>query len=316
MKEIPFQADGLFISPHQFESRDQIMDKLSVPETHTVFSYESATEFLKEAQALSRESHIGVEEAVYEPKTQYPDLPLCVLLATDMHYGSIGTDYNLLESHLSIVQNTPNFSMITNGDHIDNFNATGKLASAMFENPLPPSLQTKAFIERIKRIDQLDKLGVMSFGNHEGFLNPAGYDWLETFAVGMKASIFTKGGLLHILYGEQHYMIALTHKFWGSSKLNPTNACKRFMDFEYPHADIAFLGHTHQAEALYFEKSGKKKIGVIGGTYKILDDRWAAQQGIGRHPGTGGMCVALYPHEKRMVLADIETLQEFVQQRA
>jgi predicted phosphodiesterase len=279
--------EGLFYTPEEnsFKDRKEIMDL-----TRPCYLYDRATEALKRAQEVCKEASIGVSEAVWTPETTYPDKPLAVLLATDIHYGSIHTDYDLLDKHLNIVENTPNFSMISNGDNVDNFNVTGKWATGVYENPLSPQFQTKAFLDRLKRIDAQGRLGVMSFGNHDNFMANSGYDWLETFAQGMKASIFTSGGLLHILYGKQHYEIALTHKYWGVSKLNPTNSVKRFLDFEYSQADVVFLGHTHQSELITFERGGHEVIGCIGGTYK-LDDTYARQNGIGGRAGHPGITV-------------------------
>ena len=104
--------------------------------------------------------------------------------------------------------------------------------------------------------------------------------------------------------------MAMTHKYWGYSKLNPTNATKRFLEHEYPTADISFLGHTHQSEGLQFERSGIERIGVIGGTYKD-EDVWARKKGIGGRSGSPGWVVMLYPDRKQMQLyKDVEIAQQ------
>jgi len=304
------KENGLFYGPTEDSFR--FLQK-GVPVEPASTLYEHAVDVLKSAQALSRESSIGVTEADWTPVVSDPDKPLAILLATDIHFGGIHTDYDLLGKHLDIVEDTPNFSMVTNGDDVDNFTVTGKWATGTYENPLPPQLQTKAMIERLQRIDKKDKLGAMSFGNHNNFLFSSGYDWLETFAQDMKASIFTSGGLLHIHYGNQDYDLAMTHKYWGNSKLNPTNSCKRFLEHEHPNADIVFLGHTHQSELLRFERAGKERIGVIGGTYK-LEDSWARQNGIGGRAGHPGITVLLYPKEHKIVaFKNIEDAKTFME---
>jgi len=285
---------GLYGVDGSFRSDDQIKRETSHP------LFDAATQFLKDAQRIKREYDIGVKEAVWTPEVEDPRKPLTILLATDIHYGAVGTDYDLLQKHIDIVEHTPNTTLVTNGDHVDNFNTTGKWAEGMYENALPPQRQTAAFIERLRNLDSKKKLGVMSFGNHDMFGNVAGYDWFNTFARNLTAPVFTSGGLLHILYGSQHYQLALTHRYWGNSKLNPSNVCKRFMEHEYPDADIIFLGHTHQSELLTFERGGKERIAVIGGTYKVEDD-WARQHGIGGRSGQAGICVKLYPNERKMI---------------
>jgi len=264
------------------------------------FIYREATDLLMRAQAFKKETKIGGDEATFSPEPEYPELPIAILLATDIHYGSIRTDYPLLEKHLSTVENTPNMYMVSNGDEVDNFNAIF-FATGQFENPLPPQLQSLAIVERLKQLGEKKKLAAISFGNHNDFMEDSGYTWLQTFGEQLNTNIFPSGGFLHILHGDEHYGLAMTHTYWGKSKLNPTNANKRFMDFEYPQADIAFLGHTHQSEVTMFEKGGKERLAVIGGTYKLEKDEWAAKRGIGMRSGQPGHVVFLYPEDHRMV---------------
>lgn len=285
---------GLYMTDGSFRSQKQIQEE----NIHTLFDV--STQFLKDAQRIRSEYEIGVKEAVWEPQVDDISKPITILLATDIHYGAVGTDYDLIQKHFEMVENTPNTFMVTNGDHIDNFNTTGKWASGVYENALPPQRQTAAFMERLRALDQKNKLGVMSFGNHDMFGNVTGYDWFNTFARDMNAPVFTSGGMLHIVLGNQHYQLALTHKYWGVSKLNPTNVCKRFMEHEYPDADVIFLGHTHQSELLTFERGGKERVAVIGGTYKV-EDSWARQNGIGGRSGEAGICIKLFPNERKII---------------
>jgi len=261
--------------------------------------YKRATALLQEAQSFRHSVEKGVTEATFSPKVEYPSLPIAILLATDIHYGSIGTNYDLLESHLGIVEDTPNFYMVSNGDEVDNFNAIF-FSSGTFENPLPPQLQSLAIIDRLTQLDEEGKLGAISFGNHNDFMSEAGYTWLETFGRKFRAPVFTRGGILTIEHGQQDYKLGITHRYWGASKLNPTNMPKRFMEYEYPEADISFLGHYHQSEILQGDKAGREKIWNIGGTYKERDD-WSRTKGISGRSGQPGHTVLLYPDEKKMV---------------
>jgi predicted phosphodiesterase len=284
---------GIFINPHEFRSREDILRRKETP------YFDHAIDIFQQVQKLDREEKVGVQEAIWNVKLDDPNKPMRILMATDLHYGSINTDYDLLKKHLDIVENTPNTFIVTNGDHVDNFNTVGKWATGVYENPISPMLQMKSFISKIEQLDRKGKIGVMSFGNHDNFIDMTGYDWLESFASHLATPLFTSGGLLHIMVGNQRYDLALTHKYWGNSKLNPTNVCKRFMEHEYPDADIIFLGHTHQSEVLHFERGGKERVGIIGGTYK-LNDVWARQNGIGGRAGQPGVGVMLSPTERRM----------------
>jgi len=315
------QKLGLY-TPDGFETVDQIIEKGLKREkkpflqefVHGAASlFDRATELLQETQQFMGETTLNDKEAIWRVNAENPNAPIGILLATDIHYGSVKSDYELLKEHLDLIENTPNFFIVTNGDHVDNFNITGKWATGVYENPLPPQIQTKAFIEKLEDLDRKGKLGVMSFGNHDDFGSVTGYDWFDTFCTNLRAPVFKTGGLLHILHGKEQYNLALTHMYWGNSKLNPTNAAKRFWEHEYPEADIVFLGHTHQSEMLHWERGGKDRIAVIGGTYKTEDD-YARKRGIGGRGGSPGMCVVLYPNERRIVgFKDIHDAVNFVQ---
>jgi hypothetical protein len=109
----------------------------------------------------------------------------------------------------------------------------------------------------------------------------------------------TTGGVVHLELGNAKYDIAVTHKYWGVSKLNPTNAAKRFMEYEYPNADVVLLGHTHTSEMLEFERGGKPRIAAIGGTFKLYEE-YAAKHGIGGRAGFPGISVSFWGNEQEM----------------
>lgn len=274
--------------------------------------FDEAARILKEARHLEEKRDIGQREATWIPGLEYPNQPLMLMLMTDTHFGSTKTNIELLQEHLDILANTPNFYMVHNGDDVDNFNATGKWASGMMENPLPPQTASRAWCEAMGYLDTKGKIGVMSFGNHNDFGWKAGQDWYDSFLSEMECPIFTTGGLLHIMSGAQRYDLALTHMYWGVSKLNPTNATKRFLEHEYPMADILFLGHTHQSEGLHFERGGKDRVAVIGGTYKD-SDTYARKRGISGRSGSPGWVVALWPNERRLQLfKDVNVARDFL----
>ena len=150
-------------------------------------------------------------------------------------------------------------------------------------------------------MDDEDKIVAMGFGNHNQWLRGVGYKFENTWLQGFKAPVLNCGGVVTIKYGSQEYKVAISHMHWGSSKLNPTNACKRMLEHDYPEADIAFLGHTHQKEALQFTRAGQNKVAVIGGTYKT-EDEFGSEHGLGNCRGNlGGITLALFPDTKKIV---------------
>lgn len=205
------------------------------------WDFSQADQILYLSRELKDQFEVGQKEATFVAQPEYPNVPIVISLMTDTHYGALNANTRLLNEHLDVIAETPNFFMVHNGDHTDNFNATGKWASGMSEDPLPQQIASRAWAAKLKLLDDIGKIAALGFGNHDDFGLNAGQDYHESFLSQFRCPIFTSGGLLHIIYGSQQYDLAMTHMYWGTSKLNPTNANKRFMDFEYPNADISFL---------------------------------------------------------------------------
>ncbi len=202
---------GLFYPDGSFKSDDEIRREFAQRKI-----FDEATEFLQHAQRLEGRFEVGVKEATFHPLPEYPKAPIAIWHATDIHYGSIRTNYDLLQRHLRILEETPNFYVLFNGDDVDNFNIINASATGVYEDPLMPQRQTQAWMAKIEELGKRGKIGVMSFGNHNNMMLKAGYDWLESFARNLRVNVFTSGGLLHLLHGEQHYPIAITHMYWGN----------------------------------------------------------------------------------------------------
>jgi len=232
---------------------------------------------------------------------------------SDMHYGSVRSDYDLMEKNLDTVEDTPNFKMVTNGDMADVFNVIGKWATGTYENPLPPELQTYALLDRLVALDKKKKIGAFSYGNHEDGMYGSGYEWFNVFGDKFKnAAVFPTGGRLNIKVGKQDYQIGMTHRYWGYSKINPLNVCRNFLFYEHPEADIILMAHSHQSAMGTFEYAGKDRLFILGGTYKT-DDSYARKQGFGGRGGRPGYSFALDPKEHRVEgFAYMENAQQYI----
>lgn len=275
-------------------------------------SFKEVTGFLQKAANIVKELRLGQNEATWHPYPDYPNVPIAILLASDMHYGSVHTDYDTLLKHFKIVEDTPNFYMMTNGDHVDNF-SPAVYPSGMTENPLPPSVQINAFFQKMLMLDRRSKLGLISQGNHDNFVEAAGLDFWQSFLGDISAPVFDKGGIINIMT-PQHYRMVVSHMYWGRSKINITNAPKRLLEFEgRGTCDIAWMGHTHQSSYEQFTKGDREYIAIVSGSYK-REDPWAARRGISlNRAGEPGMTLMLWPKEKKMqVFRNPETAQQFL----
>ncbi len=266
-----------------------------------VVDEEAILEHLSEARRLAKEMSVGQREATVEIKAQYPDQPAMVWLWCDSHLGSTAVDYEAFLHDYNAVMETPNFFAISNGDLIDNFMVGGNSAPGTYEDPITPQQQALLIQKLYKKLDDSGKLLASSWGNHENFLKYSGYSFEGTWLRDLKAPILNCGGLLKIRYGEQEYKLAITHYFWSKSHLNLTLAAKRFMEHEYPEADIAFTAHSHLKSFEKFRKGGRDLVAISGGSYKP-DDVFVPTHGGGyRNLAIGGVVLALYPHEKNVI---------------
>lgn len=279
-----------------------------------VVDEEAILRHLAEARRLQERGEVGQREATVNVEAQYPDLPIFIWLLCDSHLGSVRTDYEAFLKDYQIVRDTPNFFVISNGDEVDHFLVhLGNWATGVYETPITPEQQALLMRRLFKRLDEQGKILAMSFGNHNDWINKSGYTFEGTWLRDFSCPILNCGGLLRVRYGKQEYRIALTHRYWGASKLNPTNMAKRFMEHEYPSADIIFLGHSHQSEFLFFRRDRETdyRWAVIGGTYKTTDE-YPAKHGIGGRGQKGGFCLVLSPYRRDIfILRSMEEGREY-----
>lgn len=279
-----------------------------------VVDEEEILRHLQRARELAKKMEVGQKEATVNVEAKYPDLPIFIWLLCDAHVGSIMVDYKALIKDYQIVRDTPNFFVISNGDEVDNFLADmGKWSMGVYENPITPEQQALLVRSLFKKLDEQKKILAFSFGNHNDWIRKGGLSFEGTWLRDFSCPILNCGGLLKLRYGSQEYKIAITHKYWGQSKLNPTLMAKRYMEYEYPNADVFFLGHSHTSEFLYFRRDRETdyRWAVIGGTYKV-DDEFAAKQGIGGRGQLGGFCLVLNPRKRDIfVMRGVEEAKEY-----
>lgn len=67
------------------------------------------------------------------------------------------------------------------------------------------------------------------------------------------------------------------------------------MEFAYPNADIAVVGHMHDNCYEKVFKGGKWHLAVRPGTYRVGTDLFETARGWG-HGELGGSCALIYPN--------------------
>lgn len=311
------EQEGLYVnSKGDFKSVEQIRleaERSIYPDKkERNLDFDRVTNYLQQGQEIMQDFEIGQREATFIPQVEYPDMPIVMLCASDLHYGSLGVNYPLLMKHLTMIEDLPNFYLATNGDEVDAFNSVFH-PTGMTENPLPPQIQSRAIAQKLLDLDRKGKIAVISQGNHNRSGFAGGQDWYDSFLGQFRCPVFTQGGIINIVHGDIKYRGVINHTYWGKSKLNPTNAVKRMIEYEGGgDVDFGWVGHVHQSSVENFERAGRDVLAVVSGTYKEVD-KWASQNGIGGRGQKGGIALMMFPHQKRMEgFKDIQTAVDLI----
>ncbi|OQA80012.1 MAG: hypothetical protein BWY29_01087 [Microgenomates group bacterium ADurb.Bin238] len=196
------------------------------------------------------------------------------------------------------------------GDLVDAFCAT-KHPTGMSSDALSPDEQVEAMTDLLNQLDRQGKLGGVQTGNHDNWSDSAGYRF-ERFLSELSCPVFSGEGEIDLfIAGAEKYTVWWAHTTWGNSKINITNAPKRALQFNSERADIALVGHTHQASAEQFDIAGKSKVAIVGGTYKTQDS-YGKKWGMGS-VGLPGYTLLLWPDSKHVEVSRTpEVAQDFL----
>jgi len=250
-------------------------------------------EKLGEIGRLIEESEIVQEEGIYRVPLSNPEIPYAMgLIFSDAHIGSYTTDYELIVNLMDTVLSTPNSFLVDAGDTFDN----GLWMGLQHEQLMPPYMQAFTVSDMIRELG--DKYAACVIGNHpEWMFAASGNKPEQMFARQMKGPVFAGMGLLHLEVGNQKYDMALAHNFWGKSKINIHNVCRRLREHEYPDADVFVVGHEHIWGYMKEMNNDKERLYIRPGTAK-LRDRYARIHGIAKRGQACGLAV-VFGGEKR-----------------
>jgi len=246
------------------------------------------------------------DEATINVPLEFPRLPMVLGFPSDSHLFSENTNHALYRKHIDIALSYPNVFLAPAGDEVE----FALWTELKFQQVLPIWLQGMNMKALAKELNGENERGrpIVLFrcgGNHTWtLLEISGHSW-EAIFYGLdkdikdRAPIFPTIGLAHLNVGEQQYDIGMAHKHTGHSSLNPTLAAKRLMEYRYPNADIAVVGHHHILAVEEFIKGGKDRIAIRPGTYRSKG-HFEKRHGWAVPPQEGMAAVMLYPDKKKM----------------
>lgn len=208
--------------------------------------------------------------------------PIILATLSDMHIGSIGADHRLLEQFTDEILNTPNLYVALLGDYAE-FAVSMRSIAEITGQILNPAMQLKFVESWLKEI--APKVAWATHDNHgtargEKFI---GSDiWSDIFG----RQVIYQGNIGHatVHVGKQSYKIASSHKFRGSSMLNPAHACMRYLRMEAPDCEIAMMGDTHVPMAAKYREGGGTRAAINTGNLHLKSSYAKRHFSLSEHP--------------------------------
>jgi len=276
---------GKIINP--YEKKEALLD------WHTSFArMQEIAESWKEVYPYQDETAVNLNRI-----TEYPRLPYLIYWGSDWHIGNVDTRYEELKKDIRLITTTPNCGVVTVGDDIDN--GIMPKFEVRFMQTSPPMVQAftmASLIDELNGNNPRRKQTILAhvIGNHTHTMMETTGQVFEKYYERSKAAILPGIGRLGITLGKQSYEIALAHRYVGTSRLNVTLCAKRLMEYVYPDADVAVVGHSHVSAHEKFKKGGMWHTAVRPGTYRV-------GTGLFEHARSyssgdiGGSCTIFYP---------------------
>ena len=246
----------------------------------------------KEIYPYQDETHVNLDAIA-----EYPDKPFLIWWASDMHIGNVDTEYEILQRHIELIENTPNCGLVTVGDDID-FGILPRFEVRFMQTatPMVQAWTAKDLMAEFNGRNPRGKQLVLAhvIGNHTHSMMQTTGVLYEEFYRQSKAAILPGLGQMFLNYGEENYEVGLAHKYFGRSRLNVTLEGKRLMEYHYPNADVAVVGDFHKSAFEKFNKGGKTRLVVRPGTYRVGTGLFENNRGWGKGD-LGGSCTVFYP---------------------
>ena len=243
-----------------------ISEEIEIPTMITdkkvgVFNWRDAVSHVQEGQKLFGNAKSSQDKANVTINTKEP---IYIMALGDAHFGSWGTDYEVLKKVTDEIINTPNLYVVLIGDLLQmSIKLRGVLEVA--DNALPPNDQLMLLDSWLQEISH--KVICSTWDNHSVMReeNQVGYSkYAEIFE---RHHIYFNGiGHLDLNVGKQVYKIALSHFFRGYSIENPCHGGMRYMRRMAQDREIAMAGDSHNPGLIKYIDGDKVRCVVNSGT--------------------------------------------------
>jgi hypothetical protein len=190
--------------------------------------------------------------------------PVCILPWSDLHWGARGTNYRIFRKSTEEIVETPGLYIALVGDLVE-FAIKLRSVAEICAQIYGPDKQVQfleSWIDEIKH-----KLILATWDNHpisreEG---QAGVSTVKRI-LSERTIMFDGIGEAKITVGKQTYNTVWSHKFRGSSYLNPAHAGQRHMRFQSQHSEIAVMGDIHTPCYSVYWDGPIRRLSMVAGT--------------------------------------------------
>jgi len=226
--------------------------------------------------------------------------PILVVNLADLHIGARGVDYEQLEVLTDEIIHTPNLYIALNGDLLEtaiNMRGVKEVTNQILE----PEMQMEVLGDWLNEIKH--KVLWATWDNHTAEREEK-FTGISMFKriLGKEHNLVYSNGICHVdlQVGEQTYKIVASHKFQGSSLLNPTHSQQRYMRFQGNDREIAMSGDTHRVGFSWYYDGDKERLAVNSGTLHVnsgYTKRYFSLFTVPKFP-----CVELYPDQHMFIV--------------
>ena len=235
------------------------------------FHWKEWSKEIQKVQSLKGKAGWSQSSAEAEIKSKKP---IIVQFIGDLHFGSSGADYKVLEEITKRIQSIDNLYVVLLGDVVDNFFNGFRTSTAVFGQVMTPEEQLY-FIESWLN-DISDKLIATTWGNHDAWYEGSrhGYNPLKSLQA-KHCPYFNGIGRINLKLNDIYYTMCVSHFFKGNSQWNPLHPMIKYSALQgggkNGMADIYAQGHIHEPALQQQYMHGKLITYLRCGTLKVED---------------------------------------------
>lgn len=220
---------------------------------------------LKEMQRLKKKGSFSQDHAFIELGDGTK--PVALASFSDQHMGAWSTSYDLLQRFTDELLGTPNLYIALLGDY-GQYSIKLRGVLEVSDNLLPPEQQTQ-FIESWFE-EVWHKVAFATWDNHavQRQENQAGESGIKKM-LSKKVVYFNGIGHVSLKVGNQIYAGAVSHRFRGSSMLNPVHAAMRYGRFEGLDREWIMQGDTHVPGMAKYTDGDRTRVAINAGSIQL-----------------------------------------------